>query len=59
MGTVFKLSHSVAWYDTNTEPPFRYSYSMLVGKPSHDRLVKYRGDSLGPETTSDRCVVRV
>ena len=59
MVTRFKLSHSVAWYDTNSEPPFRYSYSMLEGKPSHDRLVKYRGDSLGPETTSDRCGIRV
>ena len=56
VGTRFTLSHSVAWYDTNTEPPFRYSYSMLVGTPTHERLVKNRGDSLGPETYSDRSV---
>lgn len=30
---------------------------MLVGKPTHDSLAAYRGDSLGPETTSDRFVV--
>ena len=56
MSTRFSLSHSLAWYDTNTEPPFRYSYSALAGSPAHDSLVKNRGDSLGPETTSDTCV---
>ena len=30
---------------------------MLVGKPTHDSLAANRGDSLGPETTSDRFVV--
>ena len=60
VGFVLYVHHthtSVAWYDTNTEPPFRYSYSMLVGKPTHDSLIEFRGDSLGPETTSDRFVV--
>ena len=52
--TTFKLYHSIAWYDTNTEPPFRYTYSAMVGKPMHGTLAFKRGDILGPEITRDR-----